>query len=321
MDTKKINWIFAGAVFLISFIQLTLTCQPSVPFWDCGEYSAAAISLQVNHPPGVPLFLLLCRIFQMIPIGDPGWRTNMLSVITGALSVLMFYLISVDIILLWRKKIESKTDMLIVFGASVIGALAFSFSDSFWFNSVETEIYTPGMFLIALEIWLAIQWYEHADNPGNERYLLLIAYLFGLGTTLYMFTILPLFMVVMLVYFRKYELNVKTFLIMCGVAVVMFCSIYPGIVLWLPTLLGGNLPYFKTTDDNGNRIPLIQDSPRNAHPCGAAHPRRYLFLLVVAQGEEKPHVEYSRSFVAVRADGLPVVHDRIVALERQSAVE
>src|SRR5208283_351426 len=156
MDTKKLNWYIAGGVFLVSLVQLTLTCQPSVPFWDCGEYAAAAISLQINHPPGVPLFMLLSRIFQMIPIGDPGWRTNMLSVITGALSVGVFYLISVDVILLWRKTIASNKDMLIVFGASVIGALAFSFSDSFWFNSVETEIYTPGMFLITIEIWLAL---------------------------------------------------------------------------------------------------------------------------------------------------------------------
>ncbi len=261
METKKLNWFIAGAVFLVSLIQLTLTCQSSVPFWDCGEYAAAAIALQINHPPGVPLFMLLCRICQMIPIGDPGWRTNMLSVVTGALSVGLFYLISVDIILMWRKKIETTTDMLLVFGASAIGALAFTFSDSFWFNSVETEIYTPGMCLIALEIWLAIQWYKHADEPNNERYILLIAYCFGLGTTLYMFTILPLFMVVMIIYFRKYQLNVMSFLVMCGVAVVMFISIYPGIVLWLPTMLGGKMPLFKTTDDAGNTVPFIQDSP------------------------------------------------------------
>lgn len=260
MTSKQTNRLVGGIVFLISFIQFAMTVQPSVPFWDCGEFTAAASSQQVPHPPGAPLFLMVGRLFHMIPIGDPGWRVNMVSVLASALSVLLLYLTAVEVVRVWRKKEDSITDKIIMYGTAAIGALSLSFSDSFWFNGVESEVYAGGSLFMGLVLWLIMRWYHEADKKGNERYLLLIAYIIGLSTGVHLLSILTTFTVVMIIYFRKYEVTVQSFLGMMGAALVSFLAIYPGIVIWLPTMLAGDFP-LKTTDADGRKVHMIEDSP------------------------------------------------------------
>lgn len=206
MSSKLLNRITAGIVFLVSLVQFALTVQPSVSFWDCGEFSAAGYSLQVPHPPGAPLFLFFGRIFSMLPIaGNLGLRINWISVLSSAFSILLLYLIAVKLIENFKdKKEENFFGKVVTFIAAAIGALSFSFSDTFWFNGVESEVYAASTFLFALITWLIMVWNEKADNKDNEKYLLMIAYLIGLSTGVHLMSVLAMVPVVMIVMFRKY---------------------------------------------------------------------------------------------------------------------
>lgn len=206
MNYKTLNRIIAGIVFLISFYVLRSTVQPSVSFWDCGEFIASSYAMQVPHPPGTPFFLILGRVFSMIPFAENiGLRVNMISVLASAFSVMFLYLIAVKVIQNYRRKEpESLIDALAVYLSAAIGALSFSFSDTFWFNGVEAEVYATSTFFIAFVIWLMILWNEKADKPDNEKYLILIAYLIGLSTGVHLMSVLAIVPIVMVVIFRKY---------------------------------------------------------------------------------------------------------------------
>src|SRR5437588_9224002 len=131
------NRVLAGVAFLIAFMTYALTLQPSVPFWDCGEFSAATAWQQVPHPPGAPLWLMAARWYHLVPIGDPGFRINLAAATCSAFTALLVYLIVVKICERWRPFREDRTLMsyLPTFGAGIIAALAFTWSDSQWFNS------------------------------------------------------------------------------------------------------------------------------------------------------------------------------------------
>ncbi len=242
MNTKLLHRGFAASAFAVSLITLIMTAQSSVPFWDCGEFTAAAVWQQVPHPPGAPMFLLIAKLFHLLPIGgDPGWRVNLVSVFSSAFTVLLTYLITVKIIVALRnKEISNFNEAIATFGSSFIAATAFSFSDTFWFNAVESEVYAMSTLFVALIIWLIMRWNERADTPGNERYLLLIFYLVGLSTGVHLFSILTLFTVALIIYFRRYQFNILTFLLTGVISVIAFGIIYPGIVKILPSMLGGD---------------------------------------------------------------------------------
>lgn len=206
MNYKLLRNIIGAVVFLISLIVLILTVQPSVSFWDCGEFIAASYYLQVPHPPGTPFFLLLGRIFAMIPfVENIGLRVNYISVLSSAAAILFLYLIAVKLIENYKgKKPENLLDGLGTYLAAAIGALSFAFSDTFWFNGVEAEVYAFSTFLAAFVTWLMIRWHERADEKDNEKYLLMIAYLIGLSTGVHLMSVLAIVPVVMVILFRKY---------------------------------------------------------------------------------------------------------------------
>ncbi len=241
MNTKSLHRGFGLLAFAIALITYLMTVQQTVPFWDCGEFTAAAAEQQVGHPPGAPLFLMVGKLFHLIPIGDPGWRVNLVSVVASAVTVFLLYLVSVQVIRHLRKDpIESFGDAISVYGAAFVAATAYTFSDTFWFNAVESEVYASATLFIALIVWLIMRWSEEADNKGNERYLLLIAYLIGLSTGVQLFSILTLFSIVLVVYFRRYKFTVGSFLLTGVIGVLVFGIIYPGVVKILPAMIGGN---------------------------------------------------------------------------------
>ena len=227
MNFNLLNRIIAGIVFIISFVVLFMTVQPSVSFWDCGEFIAASVSLQVPHPPGTPFFLLLGNIFSKLPIGENlGFRVNMISVISSALSILLLYLVAVKLIENYKgKKADNMFDAISTYISAAIGALAFSFSDTFWFNGVEAEVYAFSTFLFAAVTYLIMRWNERADNKDSEKYILMIAYLTGLSTGVHLMSVLALVPVVMIIMFRKYvddeESLKKTGYIFIGHAVII----------------------------------------------------------------------------------------------------
>ena len=212
MNHKVIHKIIAALVFLITLFQFLMTVQPSVSFWDCGEFIAASFSLQVPHPPGAPLFLILGRVFSMIPFGaNTAYRVNMISVFASAFSTLFLYLIVVKLIENYRgKEPRSLLEIISTYIAAAIGALAFSFSDTFWFNGVEAEVYASSTFLFSFIIWLMLLWNEKADDKNNEKYLFMIAYLIGLSTGVHLMSVLAIVPVVMVIIFRKYVQDDET---------------------------------------------------------------------------------------------------------------
>lgn len=206
MNYQFFKRIVGAVVFLISAIVLFMTVQPSVSFWDCGEFIAASYYLQVPHPPGTPFFLLIGRIFSLIPFAENiALRVNMISVLSSAASVFLLYLIAVKLIENFKgKNYKNILDASGTFIAAAIGALSFSFSDTFWFNGVEAEVYAFSTFLFALVVYLMMRWYERADEKDNEKYILMIAYLIGLSTGVHLMAVLAAVPVAMIVIFRKY---------------------------------------------------------------------------------------------------------------------
>ena len=171
-DYIRLNRIFAAVALIISFLVYLLTMADTVPYWDSGEFIATSYILGVPHPPGSPLYLIIGRVFSMLPFNpDIAFRVNLISPVVSALAVMYLYLSTVKLISNYRGVIQNQIDAVIVFGGSLIGALTFAFTDSHWFNAVEAEVYGFSTFFTAIVVWLILHWMERADEKGNERWM------------------------------------------------------------------------------------------------------------------------------------------------------
>ncbi len=242
MDFKNLNRVVGAIVFLFATVVYALTVQPTFSFWDCGEFIACAYTLSVPHPPGAPFFTLVGKIFSMFPFAaDIGLRVNYLSVISSSLCVLFLYLITVMVIKNWKGMPKSVGDSLLYCGAAAVGALSYAFSESFWFNALETEVYAMGTFLIGLCMYLLMLWWEKADEPGSDKYLLMVAYVVGLSIGIHLLVAQCIFLAGLFFYFRRYEYSPKTLLIAIAISAVAFFIVYPGIVKKFPSLMSGSV--------------------------------------------------------------------------------
>jgi hypothetical protein len=249
MDNKKLNYIFAAIVTLISAITYLYTMQKTLSFWDCGEFIACAYTLSVPHPPGAPLWVLLGKIATMFPIGsNPAIRMNALAAISSAFTAGFLYLVIVSVIKAWKGELKDKLDAILVYCAAAVGALSLTFSDSQWFNANESEVYALGTMLVGLCIWLLMLWWEKADQNGNERILLLIAYIVGLSLGIHLLVVQVILVAGFVFYFRKHKYEPKTFLIAFVITCFAFITVYPIIVIWYPTWLGGDIKALKVED-------------------------------------------------------------------------
>ncbi|MEC7855659.1 MAG: DUF2723 domain-containing protein [Candidatus Neomarinimicrobiota bacterium] len=238
----RLNRLIAAIIFLITFVIYFDTMSPTVSYWDCGEFIAVSHTLGVPHPPGSPFFLLLGRIFSMIPFNeDIAFRVNIISPIVSALAVMLLYLTIVKIVTHWRGKVENLNEVLIVFGGASVGALTFAFTDSHWFNAVEAEVYAFSTFFTAIVVWLILLWNEKANQSGHERYILIIAYMIGLATGLHLLNLLTIPFVTLIIYFRKYKLEWQSFSITVIITAIIFFVIHNGIIKGLPKMAAGFL--------------------------------------------------------------------------------
>ena len=237
LSEKQTNRILAAIVFLISTIVYLKTVAPTTSFWDCGEFIACSYTLGVPHPPGAPLYILLGRLFSMIPfVEDIGLRVNIISSLTTSLTIMLLYLIIVRFIKIFRGTPKKSLDKIILFSSAFIGSLFFAFTDTLWFNAVEAEVYAISQFFTALVVWLILVWYEKADEPDADRYILLIAYSVGMAIGVHLLMILALPAIFLIVYFRKAKINLGTFIISSILFGLSFIAIYPGTVKWIPNL-------------------------------------------------------------------------------------
>jgi hypothetical protein len=241
MSHSTLNRVLALAVFAISLGVYLITLAPTVVFWDVGEFIAAAKMMQVPHPPGSPFFLLVTRVAMMFPIAaDMAVRAHALSAVFSALAVMFMYLVIVRTVMNFRGVPQTLMDGVTTYGASIIGALTLAFSTTFWGNSIEAEVYGASMFFLTAVLWLAMRWLDKSGETGNEKYLLLIAYLIGLSLGVHLLALLAIFPVLMLIFFRRYDITAANFVKFALVAVAVFVVVYPGIVKYLPGMMDGD---------------------------------------------------------------------------------
>ncbi len=238
MLNKNLHKINAGIVFTISLITYILTLPDTVVFWDVGEFIAAAYLLQVPHPPGSPFFLLVAKIFSMVPFAtDPAVRVHFISALCSALTAMFLYLIIVRLIRLWGKSYETTSEKIALYGSAIIGALSLTFSNTFWFNAVEAEVYGISMFFVSSITYIALRWQQSTDEHLKGQYILLVAYLIGLSIGVHLLALLVVFPFLMIIYFKEKEFSINSFALFGIVSVVIFGIIYPGIVKEFPKLL------------------------------------------------------------------------------------
>ena len=206
---RQLNNGIGWAAFVIAFIVYAATVEPTASFWDCGEFIACAYKLQVPHPPGAPLFLLLGRFFSLFAGADVtkvAYWINMLSVLTSALTVLFMHW---TIVLIGRKAYQksfsdlTQSEAFTLLSAGFIGALAYAFSDSFWFSAVEAEVYAMSSFFTAIVVWAAFKWELIEDEAAANRWLIFIAYLVGLSIGVHLLNLVTVPALALIYYFKK----------------------------------------------------------------------------------------------------------------------
>ena len=245
MNFQKANNIFGWAVFTIALITYFLTMEETASYWDCGEFIAVSYKLQVPHPPGAPLFLLMGRAFSFLSLGDVtkvAYWINFMSVLASAFTILFLFW---SITLFGRKLMGIKRDADItpdqnwlLMGAGAIGALTYTFSDSFWFSAVEAEVYGMSSFFTAFVVWGVLKWDVIEDESKANRWLLLVAYMIGLSIGVHMLNLVTLPALGLIYYFKKFKTTtwgvIATLALSSGIVLFINDFIVPG----LPTLAG-----------------------------------------------------------------------------------
>lgn len=226
---KKWNAILGWFVFAVAFTVYALTIEPTVSFWDAGEYILTSSKLQVGHPPGAPLFQMLGAFFSIFALepSQIGMIMNMMSAVASAFTILfMFWTISLLLVKLVKyKKDENPSKAYAIFGSALVGSLAFTFTDSFWFNAVETEVYAMATLIMAVMFYLALRWEQDMDTSRGNRWLILIAFVIGLSFGVHFMGLLTIPAIGLIYYFKNYKtITVKNFIIanIASAAILLF---------------------------------------------------------------------------------------------------
>jgi hypothetical protein len=232
MNYQRLNIIFGWIAFAIASFVYISTIEPTASFWDCGEFIATGYKLEVGHPPGAPVFMLLTRFFtlfaggnlQLVPV-----MANIMSALASAFSILFLFWTITHL----AKKIINTNDLnlgqtIAILGSGMVGALVYTFSDTFWFSAVEGEVYATSSLITAFVFWAILKWENIADEKYSNRWIILIAYVVGLSIGVHLLNLLAIPAMVLVYYFRKYEVTRK------GVIVALVLSgIILGTIMWV----------------------------------------------------------------------------------------
>ena len=297
MSGKLFDRLSAAFVFVYALVVYLMTMAETTPFWDSGEFIAIANGLQVSHPPGAPFYMLVGRLFAMLsPVFSPltpepiAFAVGLVSVLSAAATILLTHLVVVRLVRVWQGEPDTWTwpQRLSANAGGIVGALTLAVTDSFWFNAVEAEVYALSMLFTVLVVWLALVWRdatraeeavyaargEHPFGLKADRYLLVIAYLFGLAIGVHLLNVLTLFFIALVIYFQKVERPGATMgqraagILGAGaVSAVLFFVIYPGIVQILPDLAGqSGAPVLFLLAITAALVGLVWWSQRTGHP-------------------------------------------------------
>ena len=247
MNNKRFtlwNRLTAAIVFVISAVTYLLTIEPTASFWDCGEFIASSYKLEVGHPPGNPVFQLFARFFTMfVDNMHAAVAVNAMSAMCSALTILFLYL---TIVFFAKRLFKPGEDgsyslgkAIAIYGSGAVGALAYCFSDTFWFSAVEGEVYAMSSLVTALVFWAMTKWYDQAHTPYANRWIVLISFLMGLSIGIHLLNLLAIPALVFMFYYKQREdghYSMKEYVKIFAISVVILAVILFGIIPYLPKI-------------------------------------------------------------------------------------
>lgn len=229
-EYKFVNKLIGWVVFLISAVVYLMTIEPTTSFWDCGEFITTSYKLEIGHPPGAPVFMIFGRFFTLF--GGPESAAvliNAMSALASAFTILFLFWTITHLALKLIASGENVTrgNTISVMAAGIVGSLAYTFSDTFWFSAVEGEVYAFSSMLTAIVFWAILKWENTADKPYANRWLIFIAYIIGLSIGVHLLNLLAIPAIVFVYYFRKYKVTRKGIIWAMVASVVLL-----GVVMW-----------------------------------------------------------------------------------------
>lgn len=251
-EYKRWNIILGWIVCGISFLVYALTVEPTVSFWDAGEYIATSANLGVAHPPGAPLLQMIGAFFALFATDKSqiALMVNYVSVVSSAFTILFLFWTITNLLqkLVVNTKKLSTENHIAILGSGVIGALAFTFSDSFWFNATETEVYSTASLVMALLLWLGLKWTDEIESPRGNKWLLLISFVIGLTFGVQFMGFLAIPSIGLLYYFKKYKtVTLKGFIIANILSVVVLMLVFKFALTYVLQLIGWSEVFFVNT--------------------------------------------------------------------------
>ncbi len=246
---QKWDTILGWSVFFIALITYYITVEPTNSFWDAGEYIATAAKLQVGHPPGAPLLQMIGAFFAMFAL-EPNQVAMMVNLVSGVSSAFTILFMFWTITNITRKLIEkdgplTNSKAIAVFGSGIVGALTFTYSDSFWFNAVETEVYAMASFIMALLLWMGLKWTDNLEDPRGNRWIILISFVVGLTFGIQFMGFLAIPSIGLLYYFKTYKkTTVKNFLLANIVVIAILMLVYKFSLTYVLQLFGWGEVFF-----------------------------------------------------------------------------
>lgn len=245
MGYQKINIITGWIAFLIALVTYCLTVEPTASFWDAGEFIACSYKLEVPHPPGAPFFLLTGRMFSMLAGSDVtqvAFWVNMLSVVSSAFFVLFIFWSITHLakrVMKIKKGEETTADTIAIMGTGLVGALACTFSDSFWFSAVEAEVYGMSAFFTSFVFWAILKWENMTQEQDRARWLILIAYMMGLSIGVHLLNLVAIPVLGLIVYFKYYEkVTRKGIIYTMAISAAIVLIVLEGVIPGLPSMAG-----------------------------------------------------------------------------------
>ena len=241
---KKISYSYTNTIIgiivaVFSFVIFSLTVEPTASYWDCSEYISTSAKLQVGHPPGAPLFQMLGAIFSTFAFESDqiALSVNMMSVTSSALTILFLFW-SISYLIKQQGELDEDpitiNEAFKIFGSSALGCLTFTFTDSFWFNAVEAEVYAMATLILSLLFWLGLKWIDNLDSKRGDKWLILICFVIGLSFGVHFMGLLAIPAIGLLYYFKKYSFSIKSFLLANIVSISILLFIFK---LLLPSTL------------------------------------------------------------------------------------
>ena len=318
LNYKKLNNIIGWMIFAIATLVYVLTLEPTTSWWDCGEYISTAYKLEVGHPPGAPFFQLLGRFFTLFAFGNTqyvAYMINLMSALSSSFSILfLFWTIT-----RFAKKLvgEEMNDAKAwaVFASGAIGALAFTFTDSFWFSAVEGEVYAMSSLFTAVVFWAILKWEEVSDTPYAYRWLILIAYVVGLSIGVHLLNLLAIPAITYVVYFKKYKkVDIKGF-VLAGFVGLVILSFIMYLIIPMTVKMAGSFELFFTNSiglpfNSGSFIFIITLVALIAWAWMFTYKRRYQIAHIAIIGITFIMIGYSSFFMLViRANANPPINE------------